>query len=79
MDSETANRIVWVLSIFIVVCILLIVIPIMYDILMTQVKNNSGELASMNLIMITLGFVLFFVLLSHLSRSKQYRRSEKMA
>jgi uncharacterized membrane protein YhaH (DUF805 family) len=75
MDDKTANQIVFVLLLIIIVGIVFTLQLIVQEPIMNKLKNSAGQLSALNIVMMFLVFVGLFLLWRHLTKSRVYHRN----
>uniref|UniRef100_A0A6C0KLM1 Uncharacterized protein n=1 Tax=viral metagenome TaxID=1070528 RepID=A0A6C0KLM1_9ZZZZ len=78
MDTMTANRMVFLLLVVIVVGIVASLLTIFQGSFMNKLKNSTGQLSTTNILMMAGVFVLLYFLFAYLFRSTAYHREKRM-
>jgi hypothetical protein len=71
MEEQTANRIVFFLLLLIIIGIVLSLQVLLQGAIMNKLKNSTGNLSSLNIIMMFAVFVGLFFLIRFFFRSRQ--------
>jgi hypothetical protein len=72
MDDQTANRIVFFILLFAIIGIVLSLHVLLQGSIMNKLKNSTGNLSSMNIIMMFAVFVAMFFLIRFFFNRRHY-------